>query len=367
MATIVECTKTGDWIRIKNEDQTRNHCPHRLFVGNLPKTKTEQDICTELKRKTFGLVRVITYKNFENPTLHRGFCFLDYESRAAAVEAKCWLSWNTMFGCRTIIDWADPEPEFDDDTMAVVRILFVRQYGGTLSEEVLTKVFSRYGTIERVKNLKNYSFVHFARREDAQAAMDNLDGATDIDSGVSIDVLWAKPPADREHRERMLRNREWRMRQTVGGRRSYTADVLETTKSSDTVSTTFRATLDPYAKYEHYCYDFSHQGLDCQFQKQSNAPPQSRGPLYCKLRLPTKTNGRDVNESYDHARRHDRAGDLHESGDEIRSRDFRSLGFDYRRSDRGDCKAAVRSSNDVDSNILKFFHKVIHGGNTTVK
>ncbi|VVC32134.1 RNA recognition motif domain [Cinara cedri] len=364
MATTVDCANIGDGNRIETEDLSRNRGPHRLFVGNLPKAKTERDICAELKRKTFGLVRVITYKNFEDPALHRGFCFLDYESRAAAVEAKYWLSRNTTFGCRTIVDWADPEPEFDDDTMAAVRILFVRQYGGTLSEEVLTKVFGRYGTVERVKNLKNYSFVHFARREDAQVAMDNLDGATDLDSGVSIDVLWAKPPMDRQQRERMLRNRECRMKQAIGGQRSYTADVPETVKSTDTVSTT--AARRPYAKYEHYSFDFSRQGLDCQFQKQSDVSPQSR-PLYCKRSGPTSANGRDVNESYISAHRLDRTGDSHVGGDEIRPRDFRSSGLDDRRGDRGDYEAAILSSNDVDSNILKFFHKVIYGGTTTVK
>ncbi|XP_025415242.1 heterogeneous nuclear ribonucleoprotein Q-like [Sipha flava] len=188
----------------------------RLFMGNLPKVKTEKEIFDEVSRITRGhLVRVITYKNFDDPSMHRGFCFLDYRSVAAAKEAKRVLSRQKVFGCKTTVDWADPEPQVDADTMATVRILFVRQYGGVLDERALTKVFGRYGVVERVKNLKNYAFVHFERREDAQSAMDAMDCSKDVASGVRLDVAWAKPPADKRTRQRILRDRERRVRKSA--------------------------------------------------------------------------------------------------------------------------------------------------------
>jgi RNA recognition motif-containing protein len=50
----------------------------RLYVGNLPKVKMEKEIFDEVSRITRGhLMRVITYKIFEDPSMHRGFCFLD--------------------------------------------------------------------------------------------------------------------------------------------------------------------------------------------------------------------------------------------------------------------------------------------------
>jgi hypothetical protein len=188
----------------------------RLFVGNLPKVKTEKEIFDEVSRITRGhLVRVITYKNFHDPSMHRGFCFLDYGSVVAAMDAKRALSKQKMFGCKTIVDWADPEPQVDADTMATVRILFVKQYGGVLDERVLAKMFGRYGVVERVKNLKNFAFVHFERREDAQSAMDALDRFRDMASGVSLDVAWAKPPVDKQTRQWMLRNRERRVQKSA--------------------------------------------------------------------------------------------------------------------------------------------------------
>ncbi|XP_025422708.1 heterogeneous nuclear ribonucleoprotein Q-like [Sipha flava] len=187
----------------------------RLYLGNLPKVKTEKEIFDEVSRITRGhLVRVITYKNFDDPSMHRGFCFLDYGSVAAATDAKRALSKQKVFGCKTKVDWADPEPQADADTMATVRILFVKQYGGVLEERVLAKMFGRYGIVERVKSLKNYAFVHFERREDAQSAMDALNCSRDVASGVCLDVVWAKPPVDKKTRQWMLRNRERRVRKS---------------------------------------------------------------------------------------------------------------------------------------------------------
>jgi RNA recognition motif-containing protein len=124
---------------IKDDDQK---C--RLYMGNLPKVKTVKEIFDEISRITRGhLVRVITYKNFDDPSMHRGFCFLDYGSVAAATNAKQALSKQKVFGCKTKVDWADPEPQIDADTMAKVRILFVKQYGGVLDERVLAKMFGK--------------------------------------------------------------------------------------------------------------------------------------------------------------------------------------------------------------------------------
>jgi len=49
----------------------------RLFVGNLPKAKTERELTDEVNRITDGLVRMITYRDLERPAMHRGFCFVD--------------------------------------------------------------------------------------------------------------------------------------------------------------------------------------------------------------------------------------------------------------------------------------------------
>ena len=45
-----------------------------------------------------------------------------------------------------------------------MKVLFVRNLATTVTEEILEKSFSEFGKLERVKKLKDYSFVHFEDR-----------------------------------------------------------------------------------------------------------------------------------------------------------------------------------------------------------
>ncbi|XP_022162982.1 uncharacterized protein LOC111028585 [Myzus persicae] len=356
----------------------------RLFMGNLPKVKSEVEICEEVSRNTDGLVRVITYKNFENPLLHRGFCFLDYVSNAAAAEAKRRLSQCTVFGCKTIVDWADPEPEVDAQQMATVRILFVRQYGGTLDERTLADVFGQYGKVERVKNLKNYAFVHFERRSDAQDAMNALDGAVDEASGVRVDVSWAKPPAEKHIREQVLRDRERRIRlQAYGTRRTEHEDVpvirfdnkmtfepTASTSTSNTSTSLAPVTAVPYSNYDHYEYNFGQQAYSCKCRDKRiveteplRRQPEPRQRCQCIV-------GTSVSAAADSGcHRTERYNSEDDSGRTWRQQqripfqqrdttvETTFVGSSAARHDHGDCANVI---SDLDSIILKFFHKRSH-------
>ena len=60
----------------------------RLFVGNIPKSKSKEDIAKEFERLSSGLVEVIIYASPDHDDddrrQNRGFCFLEYESHKAA-------------------------------------------------------------------------------------------------------------------------------------------------------------------------------------------------------------------------------------------------------------------------------------------
>jgi len=356
-------------------------------MGNLPKVKSEVEIYEEVSRNTDGLVRVITYKNFENPLLHRGFCFLDYESNKAAAEAKRRLSRCTVFGCKTIVDWADPEPEVDAQQMATVRILFVRQYGGTLDERTLADVFGRYGKVERVKNLKNYSFIHFERRSDAQNAMNALDGAVDEASGVRVDVSWAKPPAEKHIREQVLRDRERRIRlqayTTPGTEHDVvpnvrfdnktTFEATSSTYTSKTNTTLAPVSSVPYSNYDHYEYNFGRTTYACTCrekrsfekdplqrqleQQQRQSEPQSEQRQSCRCIVGKSDNGR---HSVDRDNLYDNSGLTwrHQQRMPLQQRDTGETHFagsSTARHDHGDCASDI---SDLDSIILNFFHKM---------
>ncbi|CAG4964440.1 unnamed protein product [Colias eurytheme] len=191
---------------------------HRLFVGNIPKNRGRDDLFEELTRHAPGLVEVIIYSSPDDKKKNRGFCFLEYESHKAASLAKRRLGTGRIkvWGCDIIVDWADPQEEPDEQTMSKVKVLYVRNLTQEITEEALKEEFERYGTVERVKKIKDYAFVHFEDRDCAVKAMQELDGKEM--GGARLEVSLAKPPSDKKKKEEILRARERRMTQMIYGR-----------------------------------------------------------------------------------------------------------------------------------------------------
>ncbi|XP_025833582.1 heterogeneous nuclear ribonucleoprotein R isoform X3 [Agrilus planipennis] len=187
----------------------------RLFVGNIPKSKGKEEILEEFSKLTAGLVEVIIYSSPDDKKKNRGFCFLEYESHKAASLAKRRLGTGRIkvWGCDIIVDWADPQEEPDEQTMAKVKVLYVRNLTQEITEEKLKEAFEQYGKVERVKKIKDYAFIHFEEREHAVKAMTELDGKEM--GGSNIEVSLAKPPSDKKKKEEILRARERRMMQMM--------------------------------------------------------------------------------------------------------------------------------------------------------
>lgn len=94
----------------------------RLFVGGIPKTKTREEVKEAMSNVTEGVVNVILYASITDKTKSRGFAFVEYESHRAAAMARRKLIpgkvelWNHEIA----VDWAEPEPEIDEDVMKKV-------------------------------------------------------------------------------------------------------------------------------------------------------------------------------------------------------------------------------------------------------
>ncbi|KAG0416528.1 hypothetical protein HPB47_006333 [Ixodes persulcatus] len=95
----------------------------RLFVGGIPRTKTREDVFSEMSRVTEGVVNVILYTSVMDKTRNRGFAFVEYtDHKTAAVARRKMIPgkmklWN---GHDVAVDWAEPEPQVDEDTMSKV-------------------------------------------------------------------------------------------------------------------------------------------------------------------------------------------------------------------------------------------------------
>jgi len=138
----------------------------RLFVGGIPKSKKREEILEEMRKVTDDVVNVIVYPSANDKTKNRGFAFVQYTNhRAAAVARRKLIPARIhLFGQPIAVDWAEPEPEVDDDVMKTVKVLYVRNLMLTTSEEQIKAEFEevvRVGCVERVKKLKDFAFVHF--------------------------------------------------------------------------------------------------------------------------------------------------------------------------------------------------------------
>ncbi|XP_072941118.1 aspartate--tRNA ligase, mitochondrial-like [Epargyreus clarus] len=167
----------------------------RLFVGSIPKTKTKEEVHEELSKRVSGIVDIILYKNCFDKRLNRGFAFVEFTSHRAAAMARRAL----VPGCVKLwdqevqVDWAEPEPEIDDEDMRRVTVLYARNFQIRTTPETIQTIFETAveNKIERVKKIYDYAFIHFYKREHAELAMAKLQNA-DID-GSNIEIRWAKP------------------------------------------------------------------------------------------------------------------------------------------------------------------------------
>lgn len=167
----------------------------RLFVGGIPKNKKKEEILEEMRKITDDVVNVIVYPSAHDKNKNRGFAFVQYTNHRAAAIARRKLipARIQLFGQPIAVDWAEPEPEVDEEVMATVRVLYVRNLMLTTSEELIKAEFEKFkpGSVERVKKLKDFAFVHFKERDDAISSMKIMNGA--IIDGSSIEVSLSKP------------------------------------------------------------------------------------------------------------------------------------------------------------------------------
>ena len=98
---------------------------NRLFIGGLPRQRQRDEILGEMRRLVDGVRDVIVYPDVRDKSRNRGFAFVEFETHRDAAMARRHLiaTGVQLWGLPLAIDWAEPEPELDDDTMSKVRLI----------------------------------------------------------------------------------------------------------------------------------------------------------------------------------------------------------------------------------------------------
>lgn len=145
----------------------------RLFVKPIPYSATKNEIFTKFNAITRGLLKVLLFNSTENESRNRGFCYLDYESTKAVLEAKRIISGRVMFGGQTMIcDWPEKEPAITENTS---NKLYLTNVHVGLRAADLRKYFSVYGEITETDKDGNFATVVFRNPSDAKRAAREID------------------------------------------------------------------------------------------------------------------------------------------------------------------------------------------------
>uniref|UniRef100_A0A1I8JLW5 RRM domain-containing protein n=2 Tax=Macrostomum lignano TaxID=282301 RepID=A0A1I8JLW5_9PLAT len=182
----------------------------RLFVGNVPKTKSREELLADFQSHLDGVVDVIvTAPTGPNggggvpgvPRKNRGFCFVEFKKHSAASAARRRLQRQPRVwpaAADVWVDWADPLEEPDPAALETVRAVYVRGISPSVTEQQLAEAFAGAdcGQPERVRLVQSeYAFVHFANRDAAVRAVEAMNG-TEL-AGSQLSVSMARPVSER--------------------------------------------------------------------------------------------------------------------------------------------------------------------------
>ncbi|PAA86790.1 hypothetical protein BOX15_Mlig004691g1, partial [Macrostomum lignano] len=182
----------------------------RLFVGNVPKTKSREELLADFQSHLDGVVDVIvTAPTGPNggggvpgvQRKNRGFCFVEFKKHSAASAARRRLQRQPRVwpaAADVWVDWADPLEEPDPAALETVRAVYVRGISPSVTEQQLAEAFAGAdcGQPERVRLVQSeYAFVHFANRDAAVRAVEAMNG-TEL-AGNQLSVSMARPVSER--------------------------------------------------------------------------------------------------------------------------------------------------------------------------
>lgn len=175
----------------------------KLFIGQIPKSYTESDLREVLE--PYGPIHELIVLRDKITQAHKGCAFVTFYHRSSAEKAIA-----ELHDKRTLGDSSHPlqvKPAENDANRESK--LFVGMLSKTTQEDELQILFSPFGNIEDISILRNpdgtskgCAFVKFNLRQEAQKAIENLDGIATVEGATNpITVKFADTDKQRAQRK----------------------------------------------------------------------------------------------------------------------------------------------------------------------
>ncbi|KAK9758118.1 hypothetical protein RND81_01G208400 [Saponaria officinalis] len=179
---------------------------HRLFIGNIPKSWTEEQFKNMINEVGPGAEMIDLKQDALNPGRNRGFAFIEYYNNACADYSRLKMS-NGSFkleGNTPTVTWADPKTAPDTAAASQVKALYVKNIPESATPVQLKELFQRHGEVTKVvlppakggQGKGNFGFIHFGDRSSALMAA-NESEKYEID-GQLLDVTMARPMTEKK-------------------------------------------------------------------------------------------------------------------------------------------------------------------------
>jgi len=179
---------------------------HRLFVGNVPKGLSEEELTNVIKGQGPGVVNIEMFKDQHDPNRNRGFLFVEYYNHACTDYARQKLSSRDfkVDGSLLTVSWAEPKGSTDPSSAAAqVKTIYVKNLPENVSKEKIKDLFDKHGEVTKIVlppakagHKRDFGFVHFAERSSALKAVKGSE-KYEIDGQV-LEVSMAKPLSEKK-------------------------------------------------------------------------------------------------------------------------------------------------------------------------
>ncbi|XP_014511167.1 RNA-binding protein BRN1 isoform X2 [Vigna radiata var. radiata] len=188
---------------VKEESKSSSEESVKLFVGQVPKRMTEDEVLAMFKE--FALVDEVNIIRDKISRASRGCCFLICPSREEADKAV-----NACHNKKTLPGASSPlQVKYADGELErLEHKLFIGMLPKNISEDEVSDLFSKYGNIKDLQILrgsqqtsKGCAFLKYETKEQAVAALEAINGKHTMEgSGVPLVVKWADTEKERQAR-----------------------------------------------------------------------------------------------------------------------------------------------------------------------
>ncbi|KAJ7963439.1 Heterogeneous nuclear ribonucleoprotein like [Quillaja saponaria] len=178
---------------------------HRIFIGNVPKSWTEDEFRKVIEDVGPGVENIELIKDPQNSSKNRGFAFVLYYNNACADYSRQKMSSANfkLDGNTPTVTWADPKTSSDHSAAAQVKALYVKNIPENTTTDQLKELFRRHGEVTKVVmppgkpgGKRDFGFIHYAERSSALKAVKDTE-KYEVD-GQLLEVVLAKPQAERK-------------------------------------------------------------------------------------------------------------------------------------------------------------------------